>query len=192
MSKNMVHAQALVETHHIGPNAHVMAFARVGANTDVKRNAVIDSHAYLGDDVQVGVDAVVGPGVFLAGHVVIEEGAVLGPLAAVIETTVRTRKNSGERCARTVIGRGARVGARATLVCGVTVGRSAFVEAGSWVTTDVPGFARVRGTPARQVGWVCACGESLTVGEQGEPIRCACGRAYALADGRLGELEGAK
>ena len=70
---------------------------------------------------------------------------------------------------------GATLGARVTVVCGVTIGRDAFVGAGAVVTADVPPNAFVVGSPGRQIGWACHCGQRLA-----DDLRCSCGRRYAL------------
>jgi UDP-2-acetamido-3-amino-2,3-dideoxy-glucuronate N-acetyltransferase len=94
---------------------------------------------------------------------------------------------------RTLVRRGATIGANATVVCGVTLGEYAFVGAGAVITKDVKAFALVTGVPARQVGWMCRCGERLKTGsgQQGTeansaPLVCpACGTAYTLVDDSL-------
>jgi UDP-2-acetamido-3-amino-2,3-dideoxy-glucuronate N-acetyltransferase len=83
----------------------------------------------------------------------------------------------------TVVREGATLGANCTIVCGVTVGRYAFVGAGAVVTRDVPDHAEVVGVPARRSGWRCACGDRLKFGD--DRADCpSCGRAYRLADDR--------
>jgi UDP-2-acetamido-3-amino-2,3-dideoxy-glucuronate N-acetyltransferase len=96
---------------------------------------------------------------------------------------------------RTLVRRGATIGANATVVCGATLGEYAFVGAGAVVTRDVKSFALVTGVPARQVGWMCRCGERLPDGAEGElgtgnrePSRlvcAACQTAYTLDDDNL-------
>jgi len=93
---------------------------------------------------------------------------------------------------RTVVRRGATIGANATVVCGVTLGEYAFVGAGAVVTKDVKSFALVTGVPARQVGWMCRCGERLPGGgkreagtKRGTLVCSACQTAYELDDDNL-------
>ena len=88
---------------------------------------------------------------------------------------------------RTLVRRGATVGANATVVCGVTLGEYAFVGAGAVVTKDVKPFALVTGVPARQVGWMCRCGERLSgIGNRESGIECSvCKTAYVFRDDHL-------
>jgi UDP-2-acetamido-3-amino-2,3-dideoxy-glucuronate N-acetyltransferase len=87
---------------------------------------------------------------------------------------------------RTLVRRGATIGANATVVCGATLGEYAFVGAGAVVTKDVKSYALVTGVPARQVGWMCSCGERLGTEGPGGGIVCgACGTGYTLKDDEL-------
>jgi UDP-2-acetamido-3-amino-2,3-dideoxy-glucuronate N-acetyltransferase len=86
----------------------------------------------------------------------------------------------------TLVKRGASIGANATILCGVTLGKYSFVAAGAVVTRDVPDYALVMGVPATQEGWMCMCGTRLADSPE---ARCsACGRAYLVEDGRCREL----
>ena len=115
-----------------------------------------------------------------------EDGVFLGPSCVftnVINPRAFIERKSEYR--RTVVKEGASIGANATIVCGITVGRYALIGAGAVVTRDVPDFALIYGNPARQHGWVCACGEKLP-----KDLRCpACGKRYRLQDGRLDAAE---
>jgi tetrahydrodipicolinate N-succinyltransferase len=90
-------------------------------------------------------------------------------------------KKPPERFLPTLVSRGASIGANATIVCGTRIGAQAFVGAGSVVIRDVPAHALVVGNPARQNGWMCACGEKLD-----QRLSCACGRRYKLVDATAG------
>jgi len=105
----------------------------------------------------------------------LEDGVFCGP--SVVFTNVRHPRSEVERkdaYERTLIRSGASIGANATIVCGSTIGRYAFVGAGAVVTKGIPDHALVIGNPARAVGWACSCGERLP-----ESLHCeVCGRSY--------------
>ena len=87
-------------------------------------------------------------------------------------------QRGSEFYSRTLVGRGASIGANATIVCGVTIGEYALIGAGAVVTKDVPAYALMTGVPARRTGWVCRCGVKLEFGEGEEAVCGACGRRY--------------
>jgi hypothetical protein len=125
--------------------------ARIGDRVTVKNNVMV------WDKVEVEDEVFLGPNVVLTNDP--------NPRVAF--------KKPPEQFLPTRIQRGATIGANATIVCGVTIGRGAFVGAGAVVTRDVPAFALVVGNPARQRGWMCACGEKLP-----RDLVCKCGRRY--------------
>jgi UDP-2-acetamido-3-amino-2,3-dideoxy-glucuronate N-acetyltransferase len=177
-----VHELALCESDQIGPRtrvwpfAHVMAGARIGADCNVCDHAFVEGGAVLGDAVTVKNNVLVWDGV------TVEDEVFLGP-NAVFTNDPWPRVGSGrgrEGWRPTLVRRGATVGANATVVCGVTIGRYGFVGAGSVVTADVADHALVVGNPARRVGWACACGRRLP-----DNLQCACGRSYRHGDGGL-------
>jgi UDP-2-acetamido-3-amino-2,3-dideoxy-glucuronate N-acetyltransferase len=95
-----------------------------------------------------------------------------------------SRRNQYER---TLVGRGATIGANATIICGVTLGEYAFVGAGSVVTHDVPAYALVVGVPARKIGWMCQCGERLA---DKNPTACkVCGTQYRVDGVQLRRMD---
>jgi UDP-2-acetamido-3-amino-2,3-dideoxy-glucuronate N-acetyltransferase len=125
----------------LGQNVVVMPGTRIGNNVKIQNNVSIYEGVELEDDVFCG------PSMVFTN--------VINPRSAV------SRKHEYQR---TLVRRGATIGANATVVCGVTLGEYAFVGAGAVVTKDVKPFALVTGVPARQVGWMCRCGERLERG----------------------------
>ena len=94
------------------------------------------------------------------------------------------------RTRRTLVKHDATIGANATIICGTTIGRYAFVAAGAVVKDDVPDNALVVGVPARQIGWVCRCGLRLRDLDTRHPAKCPqCGRQYELAEDKLKPLD---
>ena len=172
-----VHERALCESANVGPRtrvwafAHVMAGATIGADCNVGDHAFVESGARLGDRVTVK------NGVAVWDKVTIEDEVFLGPNAA-FTNDLRPRagfRKTSDAFLPTVIRRGATIGANATIMCGVTIGAAAFVGAGGVVLRDVPAHALVVGNPARQIGWVCSCGERLPAS-----LTCGCGRGYRI------------
>lgn len=161
--------------------AHVSTYidegAQIGKGTKiwhyshVMATAVIGQCCTLGQNVFVANNVRIGNGVKIQNNVSIYEGVILedyvfcGP--SMVFTNVRTPRsafprNTSDDYLRTHVKYGASIGANATVVCGITIGRWAFVAAGAVVTHEVPDYALVIGVPARHVGWVCECGETLT------------------------------
>jgi UDP-2-acetamido-3-amino-2,3-dideoxy-glucuronate N-acetyltransferase len=179
-----VHELALCESDEIGPRtrvwafAHVLTGARIGADCNVGDHAYIEGGAVLGDKVTVKNNVLVWDGV------TVEDEVFLGP-NVVFTNHPRPRvvfKVGRAAWEPTLVRRGATIGANATIVCGITIGRWAMVGAGSVVTADVPDHALVVGNPGRRAGWVCQCGRTLP-----EDLACECGRCYALTE--YGTLE---
>jgi UDP-2-acetamido-3-amino-2,3-dideoxy-glucuronate N-acetyltransferase len=149
------------ERTSLGQNVVVMPRTRIGANVKIQNNVSIYEGVELEDDVFCGPSCVFTN--------------VLNPRSAV------SRKHEFRR---TLVRRGASIGANATIVCGVTLGAYAFVGAGAVITSDVPDYALMVGVPARRVGWMCRCGERLR--PAGGEARCAaCGSGYRASGDRL-------
>ena len=154
---------------------HVCAGARIGARCSLGQNVFVAKGVRLGDGVKVQNN------VSLYEGVEVEEDVFLGP--SCVFTNVNNPRAFLERKTEyrpTRVGRGATIGANATIVCGYDVGRYAFVGAGAVVAHHVGAHALVVGNPARRIGWVCRCGVRLPEGEL--PLRCpACHDAYAIS-----------
>ena len=175
--------------------------ARVGAGTKIWHfchvigSAIIGERCVLGQNVFVGANVVIGDNVHVQNNVSVYEGVQLeddvfcGP--SMVFTNVRDPRSAFPRGSsaeyeKTLVRRGASLGANCTVVCGVTIGENAFVAAGAVVTEDVPAYALVAGVPARLVGYACACGERLGMLVPGDRRACGrCGREYACGPGGL-------
>jgi len=174
-SSYFVHPQALVEAEDIGEGtriwafAHVMQGAVVGSHCNICDHAFIESNVTIGDGVTIKNGVAIWDGVTLGDHVFVGPNAVftndLNPRAKV--------KKGRESFVHTEVREGATIGANATIVCGTVIDRYAFVGAGAVVIRDVPPYALVVGNPARQIGFMCECGERLP-----ESLVCACGTCF--------------
>jgi len=186
----------------IHESAYVDAPCEIGEGTKVWHFGHVQAGARIGRGCTLGQNVNVGPGVVIGDRVkvqnnvsvytgcVVEDDVFLGP--SCVLTNVKNPRSEVDRrteFAPTVIRRGATVGANATVVCGVTLGRYCFVAAGAVVTRDVPDYALVVGTPARQVGWMSRHGHRLGAPDADGVMTCpGSGLRYRLADGALREL----
>ncbi|MBU2551739.1 MAG: Gfo/Idh/MocA family oxidoreductase [Proteobacteria bacterium] len=171
-----VHPSAVVDPGAtIGPGtkiwhfSHIMAGVRLGARCNLGQNVVVGPEVVIGDGCKIQNNVSVYQGVTL------EEDVFCGP--SMVFTNVfnpRAHISRKHEFRPTRVGRGATIGANATIICGHTLGRYCFIGAGAVVTRDVPDQALMVGNPARQVGWACICGERLY-----EDLTCpACGAIY--------------
>ncbi len=182
------------------PTAVIDAPCRIGAGTRIWHFSHVMRDCEIGERVNIGQNVVISPGctvgagckiqnnVSIYTGVVLEDDVFCGP--SMVFTNVVNPRAFIERKNEyrpTRVKRGASIGANATIVCGVTLGRYCFVGAGAVVTRDVPDYATVYGNPARIRGWTCYCGEQLPLAASppaDRTARCgACGREYAF-DGR--------
>lgn len=153
--------------------SHVLKGANIGEHCVLGQNINIDGGAVLGNNVKVQNNVSIYAGV----HV--EDDVFLGPSCVMTNVTnPRSQVNRHDLYEKTVIRRGATIGANATIVCGVTIGRYAFVAAGAVVTRDVPDYALVMGNPARQTGWMSRHGHSMKAHSDGVMVCPESGYRY--------------
>ena len=136
---------------------HVMSGAVIGERCVLGQNVSIAGRAHIGNNVHIQNN------VSVYNRVTLEDDVFCGP-SCVFTNVINPRghiRRSSEEYFSTLIKQGATIGANATVVCGNTIGRYAFIGAGAVVTKDVPDYALVHGVPARLMGWMCECGESL-------------------------------
>ena len=180
-----VHALALCESDEVGPRTRIWAFAHVLSGARIGADCKVGSHSFVEGGVVVADRVTIKNGVQLFSGVTVEDEVFLGPGAVFTnDASPRAPYPKGPTgWGATLVGRGATVGANATVLSGLTIGCWAMVGAGSVVTGAVGGHAIVVGNPARQAGWACRCGRALP-----DDLACpACGRAYRLSD--AGTLE---
>lgn len=183
--KVFVHPTAVVdegatigEGTKIWHHSHVMAGAAMGRDCVLGQDTYVGSEARLGDGVRVQNNVSVYDAVTLEDHVFVGPSAVFTNVS-----NPRSEVDRKHAYAPTTVGTGATLGANCTIVCPVTIGEYAFVGAGAVVTRDVRAHALVVGNPARQIGWMCTCGERLPEG-----LECStCHRSFDENDEGLRE-----
>jgi UDP-2-acetamido-3-amino-2,3-dideoxy-glucuronate N-acetyltransferase len=179
-----IHPSALCESEEVGSGTRVWAFAHVLKGAVVGEDCNIGDHAYIEYGVVLGDRVTVKNGVLLFEGVEIGDEVFLGP--GCVFTNDRTpraaARRSGTQLFRTRVEEGATIGANATIVCGTTIGFYGLVAAGAVVAADVPPHALVAGVPARQIGWACRCGLTLS-----SALTCTCGRSFHAVDGGVQE-----
>jgi UDP-2-acetamido-3-amino-2,3-dideoxy-glucuronate N-acetyltransferase len=164
---------------------HIMSGAVIGERCNIGQNVVISPDVTLGNNVKVQNNVSIYTGVIL------EDDVFCGP-SMVFTNVINPRSHVVRKheYQRTVVGRGASLGANCTVVCGHAIGRFAFVGAGAVVTKDVPPYALVVGNPGRVTGWMCECGVKLASGATPPAAaQCTtCGARYELRRGTLERL----
>ncbi|MEA1014475.1 acyltransferase [Sphingosinicella sp. LY1275] len=158
-----VHESAYVDAPStIGAGTKIWHFSHVLANTHIGENCVLGQNVVAGPHVRIGNNCKIQNNVSIYKGVELGDGVFCGP--SCVFTNVLTPRAEIERkdeFAPTPVGRGATIGANATIVCGHRIGAFAMVAAGAVVTKDVPDFALVAGVPARRIGWVSRSGDRL-------------------------------
>jgi UDP-2-acetamido-3-amino-2,3-dideoxy-glucuronate N-acetyltransferase len=163
--------------------SHIMKNSRIGARCNIGQNVVISPDVVIGNNVKIQNNVSVYTGCIL------EDNVFCGP--SMVFTNVvnpRSHVSRKDEYKTTLVRQGASLGANCTVVCGTTIGRYAFVGAGSVVTRDIPDFALAYGNPARVRGWMCACGIGLTFpADDGQQhAKCsACGAEYTKTGDRV-------
>lgn len=180
MSRPFVHESAYIDKpSEIGEGTKIWHFVHILPGTRIGRNCVLGQNVMAGPDVLIGDDCKIQNNVALYKGVELEEGVFCGPSCVFTNVlTPRAKVERKEEFRRTRVGRGATIGANATIVCGHDIGEYSMVAAGAVVTKDVPAYALVAGVPARRIGWVSRAGERL-----GEDLVCPrTGECYRLGD----------
>jgi len=183
----LIHPSAIVdEGATLGFDTRVWHFSHVCAGARIGAGCSLGQNVFIGNDVLVGDRVKIQNNVSVYDAVTIEDDVFCGP--SMVFTNVfnpRAAVVRKDQYRRTLVERGATLGANATIVCGVTIGRHAFIAAGAVVTRDVPPFALMAGVPARQTGWMSRHGERLplAVGATGRASCPHTGDVYTVRDG---------
>lgn len=191
MSRNFfVHETAIIDDKCIIGDgvkiwhfSHVMSGAVIGKNCNIGQNVVISPQVEIGENVKIQNNVSVYTGV------ICEDDVFLGP-SMVFTNVINPRSfvNRKSEFRSTIVRKGASIGANATVVCGVEIGRYAMIGAGSVVTKNVKPYALVVGNPAHQIGWVSEYGDRLEFDETGRAVCRETGTAYELRKGSVSKI----
>ncbi len=158
----------------IGDGTKIWNLAQVRENTKIGENCIISKNVYIDTGVVLGDRVKVQNNVNVYHGVEVEDDVFLGPSMTFTNDFYPRAFNADWEITETRVKKGASIGANATIVCGNTIGEYAMIGSGSVVTKDVPAYALMVGNPAKQIGWVCECGQKL-----GKDFKCPkCKREY--------------
>ena len=184
-----IHPSAIVDDGaQIGDGSRVWHFVHICAGARIGQGCSFGQNVFVGNDVTIGNNVKVQNNVSIYDAVQIEDDVFCGP--SMVFTNVynpRSAVTRKDEYRKTIIRKGATLGANSTIVCGVTVGEYAFVAAGAVINRDVSPYALMAGVPARQIGWMSRHGERLELPLEGdgEAICPTTGTRYRLANGAI-------
>jgi UDP-2-acetamido-3-amino-2,3-dideoxy-glucuronate N-acetyltransferase len=187
-------ASPLTPDVHVHESVVIDEGSEIGSGTKIWHFSHILSGSHIGEHCNVGQNVVIGPKVSIGNNckiqnnvciyegVTLEDGVFCGP--SMVFTNVynpRAEIRKMDQLRPILVKKGATIGANATIICGITLGRYCFIGAGAVITKDVPDHALMVGNPGKQIGWVCKCGESLT-----DDLTCTvCGNKYKKVESGL-------
>lgn len=171
-----IHPQAIVESKNIGKGTRIWAFVHILKGARIGCNVKIGDHCFIENNVTIGDNVVIKNGISIWDGIIIEDGAFLGP-NVVLTNELFPRTGFPKGLERTIIKKGATIGANSTIITGITLGEYCTIGAGSVVTKDVLDHALMFGNPAKQKGWVCECGLKLIFSKD-HISKCSCGKVF--------------
>lgn len=180
MDNFFVHSSSYIDDGvEIKDGTKIWHFCHIQKNSKIGKNCTLGQNVNISNNVEIGNDCKIQNNVSIYEGVKIEDGVFCGPSCVFTnDLTPRARFPKGSaNYIKTLVKEGASIGANATIVCGVVIGKNAMIGSGSVVTKDVKDHALVVGVPAKQIGWVCECGQRLN----DKTLRCqSCKKEYIL------------
>jgi UDP-2-acetamido-3-amino-2,3-dideoxy-glucuronate N-acetyltransferase len=176
----MIHETAIVDPGaKIGAGTRIWHWVHVCGGAEIGESCNIGQNVFVADGAKIGDGCKIQNNVSVYTGVELEDGVFCGP--SMVFTNIynpRAEIRKMDQVRRTRVRRGATLGANCTIVCGVTIGRYAFIGAGAVITKDVEDYALWVGNPGRRIGWMCECGERLSA-----ELTCpACGAGFVWRD----------
>jgi len=170
----------------IGEGTKIWHFCHIMPRTNIGKNCVFGQNVTAGPDVEIGESCKIQNNVSIYKGVVLEDGVFCGP--SMVFTNVMNPRAFIERKSefkKTVVKKGATIGANATIVCGITIGEYALIGAGAVVRKDVKPYALMVGVPARRIGWVDKGGVKMVFDKNGVAVDSYDGTRYLEIDGEI-------
>ncbi|MCL0030313.1 N-acetyltransferase [Thermodesulfovibrionales bacterium] len=181
-----VHESSYIDDNtEIGEGSQIWHFSHILTGSKIGRNCIIGQNVMIGTDVIVGNRCKIQNNVSIYKGVTLEDEVFCGP--SCVFTNVYNPRAFIERkheFKETLVKRGATIGANATIICGVIIGKYTMLGAGAVVKSDVLDYAIVAGVPAKQIGWACRCGTTLKFNDN-HAICGYCGNEYILKDSKF-------
>ncbi|NOY87830.1 MAG: N-acetyltransferase [FCB group bacterium] len=184
-----IHPQAMVETNAIGTDTRIWAFCNVQEGVVIGADCNIGDHCFVEKNVIIGDRVTVKNGVSLWEGLTIEDDVFIGPNAVFTNDIYPRSKVYRPQPVKTLLKKGATIGANAVVIAGHTIGQYALIGAGAVVTKDIPDYTLWYGNPAVFAGYICKCSKKLNFDKNTSKAVCSCGLSYMLQDGKVVLLE---
>ncbi len=175
----MIHPTAEVNTQNIGEGTSVWQFCVILPGARIGKNCNINCHVFIENDVIIGDNVTIKSGVQLWDGLRVEDNVFIGPNVTFTNDLIPRSKQYPDQFLKTTIKVGASIGANATIIGGIAIGRYALIGAGSVVTKNIPDYSLWFGNPAQFKGYICRCGSKL----DNNLICSKCREQYELKDG---------
>jgi UDP-2-acetamido-3-amino-2,3-dideoxy-glucuronate N-acetyltransferase len=176
-----VHPTSDIQSKNIGSETEIWQFVVILNDAKIGNNCNINAHCFIENDVIIGDNVTIKCGVYLWDGIRVEDGVFIGPSVVFINDKYPRSKSFPKKFLGAYIEKGASIGANATIMSDIRIGKYAVIGAGSVITKNVPENTLWIGNPARQVGFVCNCGHRLD-----EAFVCiSCGSRYKIVNNRI-------
>jgi UDP-2-acetamido-3-amino-2,3-dideoxy-glucuronate N-acetyltransferase len=186
-SNFFAHKSSIIESPNlsIGENTKVWHFSHIMPKAKIGKNCNIGQNVFIGDNVKIGNGVKIQNNVSIFDGVEIEDDVFLAPSCVFTnDKNPRSFKSKNGQYMKTIVKKGATVGANATVICGIIIGKYAFIGAGAVVTKNVSNYGMVYGNPAMPKGFICECGGKIT-NQKGKYSCLTCNNFYKVKDGNL-------